>query len=230
NRYGVEVKVNQQGPSGEPMTELTYRTAGGAALFVRQWVPVNPDMEILSGSRPIQTKWGKGWLLTQAKSLIAEWVDIGPLRVSLFTNNLNLVSREELVQIGDTLGPASGRQVFTFVVDRPAVKDVPLPPPVEAQINGEGVQELTLVVTPGGYSPIRFAVKKGIPVRITFKQLGPVGCGNDLTLPTDGENAISLHLESEADKDVAEFTPQQAGDFKFHCPHDMYRGIMTVRE
>ena len=230
DRAGVEIKANQSGPSGEPMTELTYRTNRGAAVFVREWVPINPEMEVLAGSRPIQTKWGKGWLLTQGKSLVAVWVNVGPTRIAVFSSNLDTISREQLVQVADTMGPASGRVVFSFIPDPPVVKDVPPPPPVPANINAEGVQELTLVVTPGGYSPIRFSVKKGIPFRLTFRQLGPVGCGNQLTLPTDSRNSLSLELEGDGDKQVAEFTPQEGGALQFHCAHTMYRGIMTVAE
>jgi plastocyanin domain-containing protein len=42
------------------------------------------------------------------------------------------------------------------------IKEMAPPPPVEIKVNDQGVQELTLVVTPGGYSPLRFAVKKGV--------------------------------------------------------------------
>jgi plastocyanin domain-containing protein len=107
---------------------------------------------------------------------------------------------------------------------------VPPPPPVEIAVNAQGIQELTLVVTPGGYSPLRFAVKKGIPVKLTFRQLGQVGCGNELIFPANPQSPSSLTLASEQDKQVLEFTPQQAGEFQFFCSHRMYRGVMTVRE
>ena len=230
DRAGVEIKVSESGPGGEPMTQLAYRTRRGATLFVRQWVPANPDMEILSGSRPIQTKWGKGWLLTQGTSMAAVWVDIGPLRVSVYSPSLKVVPREHLVKIAETMGPASNRQVFSFVVEKPVITNLPPPPPYEVKTNEQGVQELTLVVTPGGYSPMRFAVRKGIPVKLTFRALGQVGCGNELVFPADPQNPVELVLASEQDKQVLEFTPPQAGEFHFHCAHLMYRGIMTVRE
>lgn len=230
DRFGVQIKVDENGPSGEPMAQLSYRTNRGASVYVREWVPVNPNMEILSGSRPIQTKWGKGWMLTQGNNLVAVWVDIGPTRVSVFSSNLDTISRDQLVQVADTMGPASGRVVFTFIPEPPVVKDMPPPPPVEIKTNAQGVQEFTLVVTPGGYSPLRFAVKKGVPVKMTFRQLGPVGCGNQLTFPADPPNPVSLELKSESDSQVLEFTPQQVGQFQFHCAHFMYRGIMTVVE
>ena len=41
-----------------------------------------------------------------------------------------------------------------------------------------------LVVSPGGYNPVHFAVKKDLPVRLIFTQLGDVGCGNEDSLRT----------------------------------------------
>lgn len=230
DRAGVEIQVNQSGPGGEPMVQLAYHTPQGATLFAREWVPGNPDKEILANSRPIQTKWGKGWLLAQSETLVALWVDVGPTRVSVYTSNIDVLPREKVLAIAESLGPPSNQQVFNFVVDQPTIKDVPPPPPLEIPINADGVQELTLVVTPGGYSPLRFAVKKGVPVKLTFRQLGQVGCGNELIFPADPQNPSSLKLASEQDKQVLEFTPQQAGEFQFFCSHRMYRGVMTVRE
>jgi hypothetical protein len=229
DRGNVGIDVSGAGPGGEPMAQLTYATRSGASLFVKEWVPVNPDKEILNGSRPVQTRWGKGWMLTQP-SLVALWVDVGPMRVSLYTQDLNMLSREDVLQMGDTLGPPSNDQVFSFSVDKPTVKDVLPPPPVEIQPNAQGVQEVTLVITPGGYTPLRFALKKGVPARLIFRQLGAVGCGNELIFPADPQNPSELRLKSANDQQVLEWTPQVTGEFKFVCSHDMYRGIMTVHE
>ncbi len=230
NRTSMDIQVNQSGPGGEPMVQLTYRASNGATLFVREWVPVNPDMEVLASSHPIQTKWGRGWLLKQGEGLGAIWIDIGPLRASIYTPDLTLLAKEQLLAIAETMGPASNRQVFSFVAEPPKISEVPPPPPYEVPINAEGVQEITLIVTPGGYSPLRFAVKKDVPVRLIFRQLGQVGCGNELIFPADPASPTSLQLTSDADKKVLEFTPRQAGAFEFHCSHQMYRGILTVRE
>ena len=230
NRGGVQIQVNQTGPGGEPMVQLTYRMRDGATIFVREWVPVNPAMEILAQSRPIETKWGKGWLLSQGDTLNAIWVDVGPLRASLYSPSVKAISKEQLLEMANTLGPASNQQVFYFSVEKPVVKEVAPPPPVEIKVNDQGVQELTLVVTPGGYSPLRFAVRKGIPVKLTFRQLGQVGCGNELIFPADPNSPSELKLASETDKQVLEFTPKQAGEFQFFCSHRMYRGVLTVRE
>jgi len=229
-REKVEVDTSQLGEGGEPMVQLTYRTRKNEVLFIREWLPVEPKLEVLSMSRPIETKWGNGWLLSQGKDMATIWTDIGPLRVSVYTRFLEAISREDLLEVSDTMGPASDQQVFSFVVDAPAIKQAAPPEPMEIKPNASGVQEFTLVVTPGGYSPLRFSVKKGIPVRIIFKQLGDVGCGNELNLPYNLDNPISVKLKNADDQQVIEFTPQQTGDFQFFCAHQMYRGVMTVHD
>jgi hypothetical protein len=230
DRAGMEIEVGMTGPGSEPMVQLTYHTRQGVNLFVREWVPVNPDREILAASRPVQTKWGQGWLLRQGEGLLAIWVDIGPLRASIYTHRQDVVSRENLLAIAETMGPASNRQVFDFLLNPPQVRAVEPPPPLEIPINAEGVQEVDLIVTPGGYSPLRFSVQKGVPVRLTFRQLGRVGCGNELNFPTGREQYASLKLDSASDKVVYEYTPQVAGEFQFFCAHLMYKGLLTVRE
>jgi plastocyanin domain-containing protein len=128
----------------------------------------------------------------------------------------------------DTLGPAANRQVYSSIEDVPLSFSVP--PPVEVPMGEDGVQELTLVVSPQGYSPVHFAVKRDVPVRLIFRQLGYVGCGNELIFPWGKRDTTTLILASEADKRVLEFTPGEAGEFQFHCPHFIYRGVMTVTE
>ena len=93
--------------------------AKGATLYIQEWVPVNPDKEILAASRPVQTKWGQGWLLRQGEELIAIWIDIGPLRASIYTTDQTLLPKEQLLAMAETMGPASNRQVFSFVLKPP---------------------------------------------------------------------------------------------------------------
>jgi hypothetical protein len=229
-RADMEINVQQTGPGGEPMVQLTYRTSKGQTLYIREWVPVNPDREILAASRPVMTKWGQGWFLKQGEGLIAIWIDVGPLRASIYTIDQDVLPKEHLLAVADTMGPASNRQVFDFVVNPPDLQQVEPPPPIEVPINEEGVQAVDLIVTPGGYSPLRFSVQKGVPVRLTFRQLGRVGCGNELNFPVAPGNYAALKLADAADKQVLEFTPPEAGEFTFFCAHTMYRGIVTVRE
>ncbi len=230
NRAAMDIEVGMTGPGGEPMVQLTYRTKKGSTLFIREWVPVNPDKEILAASRPVQTKWGRGWFLRQGEGLIVIWVDVGPLRASIYTTDQSVLPKEELLAAAETMGPASNRQVFDFIVNPPELVAVEAPPPLEIPINDEGVQEVDLIVTPGGYSPLRFSVQKGIPVKVTFRQLGRVGCGNELNLNYGPGLSAGLKLEDPSDSDVFEFTPEHSGEFQFFCAHLMYKGLMTVRE
>jgi plastocyanin domain-containing protein len=92
------------------------------------------------------------------------------------------------------------------------------------------VQEVDLIITPGGYSPLRFSVQEDVPVKLTFRQLGRVGCGNELNLNYGPDLSVGLRLDDPSESAVAEFIPQQAGEFQFFCAHLMYKGLMTVRE
>lgn len=231
DREDVALKRHDAGPAGEPLVELTYRTNkdDGPTIYVREWVPGNPELESLAGSKPIETKWGKGWLL-EHKGLTAIWADVGATRVSVFTADVEDITREQLLGIAESLGPASNKQVFTYIVDKPVVKDMEPPKPFEVPVGADGVQAVTLVITPGGYDPIRFAVTKDVPVRLTFRELGEVGCGNELIFPSDPENPTALRLDKPTDVEVFEFTPKKAGEFQFYCGHRMYRGLFTVKE
>jgi hypothetical protein len=230
NRAGMQIKTSDTGPGGEAMAQLDYHTNTGESVFLREWVPIQADKEILATSKPIQTKWGQGWLLVEGQDMIALWVDIGPTRVSVYTPDPQTVKQEQILEMANTLGPPSNQQVFSFVVNPPQIQVMAPPPPVVIPIDAKGVQEVTLVVTPGGYSPLRFSVKKGVPVRLIFRQLGQVGCGNELIFPADPQNPSSLKLASDQDEKTLEFTPQQSGVFTFYCSHQMYRGEMTVRD
>jgi hypothetical protein len=229
-REQVGIDINQQGPGGEPLAQLSYRTKRGVTLHIKEWVPIDPAKEILAGSRPVETRWGRAWFLRQGEGLMAIWVDIGPTRASIFTANQQELSKEELLAIAESMGPASNSQVFSFLLEPPEIRQVEPPPPLEIPVDADGVQRVDLIVTPGGYSPLRFSVQKGVPVALTFRQLGRVGCGNELNLPNGSGDTLSLRLETASDSQTVNFTPNETGDYEFFCPHLMYRGIMTVRE
>jgi len=229
DRAGMKLKIDQAGPGGEPMVELVYSTEEGKTVTVQEWVPVNPDLESLAASRPIETKWGRGWFLKQGEDLVAVWTDVGPTRVSVFTTSLDVLPAGKVLAVAETLGPASNKQVFSFDAKPRRIKEMAPPEPFKVPVK-KGVQKLTLVVTPGGYSPLRFSVKQGVPVKLTFRQLGQVGCGNELIFPADPVNPSSLRLATPSDQAVLEYTPEVLGTFEFHCSHLMYKGLVTVRE
>ncbi len=229
DRAGVEIDVRPIGPGGQPMVQLTYHSSRGTPLFIREWLPGDADAEILAASRMIYTKWGSGWMLGGDEGMLAIWVDVGALRAGLYAPNQDVVSPETLLAIADTLGPAANRQVSDVLTRRAEVREV-IPPPLEIPVSASGVQEVDLIVSASGYSPAHFAVRKGIPVQVTFRQLGWVGCGSEITFPTGPGESVELSLESPADKKVIAFTPQVAGEFQFSCTHMTYKGVLTVRE
>jgi hypothetical protein len=104
-----------------------------------------------------------------------------------------------------------------------------LPPAEEVPVNAEGIQEVKLVVSRSGYTPVHFAVKAGIPVRLIFRQLGYVPGGNELFVRWGPRQETYLLLTSPTDKQVLDFTPQEPGEYRFSCPHDWYEGVMTVQ-
>ncbi len=105
-----------------------------------------------------------------------------------------------------------------------------LPPAEEVPINSEGVQEVMLVVSRSGYTPIHFSVKARTPVRLVFRQLGYVPGGNELLVRWGEKQQTYLILATPTDTKVLEFTPEEPGEFRFSCPHDWYEGVMTVLE
>jgi len=104
-----------------------------------------------------------------------------------------------------------------------------LPPAEEIPVNADGVQEVMLVVSRSGYTPLHFAVKAGVPVRLVFRQLGYVPGGNELFVRWGEGKQTYLILASPTDTKVLDFTPEEPGEFRFSCPHDWYEGVMTVR-
>lgn len=133
---------------------------------------------------------------------------------------------QEIQPIFSTLGPAANRLVYSSLQDVPISYSLPTAEKVE--VNPQGIQELTLVVTPQGYNPVHFSVKRGIPVRLIFRQYGQVSCGNELIFTWGERSSTDVRITSADDQKVIEFTPDQTGDFLFHCPHQIYRGAMTV--
>jgi len=155
-------------------------------------------------------------------------LNVGSVRVKIEFSSPNLIYYDEMQLMLNTLGPATNRQVYSSMEDVPLSFSVP--PAVDIPVGVDGVQEVTLIVSPQGYSPVHFAVKKDVPVRLIFRQLGQVGCGNELIFQWGNRDSETLILQSETDKQILEFVPGETGEFPFNCPHLIYRGVMTVNE
>jgi len=223
NREKVAIITDQPGPNGEKMIRLIYSRRKGDSLTLSEWVPIDQS------SAKVTANMRRCLCVCQTNqqcNMVGMELSVGSVQVKIEFSTPNLLAYDQMQFVLDTLGPAANRQVYSSIEDVPLSFSVP--PPVEIPIGADGVQELTLVVTPEGYSPVHFAVKKGIPVRLIFRQLGQVGCGNELIFQWEVRKSTTLILASATDKQVLEFTPGEVGEFRFNCPHLIYRGVMTV--
>ena len=224
NRSRVQIVTDQTGPSGEAMVQLIYSTWRGTSITLSEWIPAAASVQAASNGRQCLCICHDA---SQCNMLGMEF-SVGSVRVKVEFSTPNLLAYEEFQLVLDTLGPAANSQVYSSVEDVPL--SVSMPEPVEIPIGPDGVQEVTLVVTPQGYSPVHFAVKKDVPVRLIFRQLGEVGCGNELFMQWGGREKATLILSSPSDKQTLDFTPGESGEFQFNCSHLIYRGVMTVTD
>ncbi len=94
------------------------------------------------------------------------------------------------------------------------------PPPAAA-----GVQEITITAESVQYNPSSFAVKKGVPVKLTIKADRSAGCTRSFVFP---EFNIRSTIPTGGSQ-TFEFTPTKTGTFPFSCVMSMARGTMTVQ-
>ncbi|OGO31772.1 MAG: hypothetical protein A2136_03640 [Chloroflexi bacterium RBG_16_54_11] len=219
-REKTQVNTEALGPQGEPMVQIVYLTRRGESLTFNEWLPFEQEATETSAYC---------MCICAARMDCASGevgMKIGSLRLTARVSAPDILTSEEARSVLDTLGPAVNRQIYT------SLKEVPLsysaPPAVEVPINADGVQEVTLVVTPNGYSPEHFAVKKDVPVNLTFRQVGQVGCGNELIFQWGEDKSATLYLATPGDSQTLEFTPAETSEFRFNCPHLVFRGVMTV--
>jgi len=92
-----------------------------------------------------------------------------------------------------------------------------------AKING-GVQEISLTITGGKYSPNLITVKKGIPLRITVHAAANAGCAREILFPDFGIDKVIPPGSTE----TIELNPGKEGTFAFRCPMNMARGKLVV--
>ncbi|MDJ0799700.1 MAG: cupredoxin domain-containing protein [Calothrix sp. MO_167.B12] len=122
------------------------------------------------------------------------------------------------LKIGVTLGGLAliGVEMWWFLFSKTKVQ--------QAQTH-HGLQELTITVD-GGYTPDRIVVQAGKPVRLNFFRKDPSSCLEKVLLP-DFHKAVDLVLNQTT---PVEFTPQQPGNYTFHCGMNMFRGVVEVQD
>jgi sulfite exporter TauE/SafE len=88
----------------------------------------------------------------------------------------------------------------------------------------DGVQEITINATDGGYSPNRFTAQSGQPIRLWLVTNGTYGCSRAFTIPSLGVQEIL----SETGRVAINVPPQRSGPLYFSCSMGMYTGVINV--
>lgn len=88
----------------------------------------------------------------------------------------------------------------------------------------DGTQNVTINILNSGYSPKRFAVKSGIPVKLTVNAGEVYSCATAFTFRAFGINAFVKPNTNQ----VFTFTPDKKGLYTFSCSMGMYSGTMEV--
>lgn len=95
-------------------------------------------------------------------------------------------------------------------------------PAVAAKVT-DGVQEISMDLSPAGYSPNNITVKKGIPVKINTNATADAGCVRGIMIPD-----FNINVALDVGSDSFTFTPDKTGTFEFTCQMKMSRGTITV--
>jgi len=86
-----------------------------------------------------------------------------------------------------------------------------------------GVQEVRMTQDGSGYSPNKFTIQKGIPVRWIINSESIYSCAASITAPS-----LGIRQGLKLGENVFEFTPQETGTIRFSCSMGMYTGAFTV--
>ena len=95
-------------------------------------------------------------------------------------------------------------------------------PPVAAGV-AEGVQEVHVTVK-GGYTPDTIVVRAGTPVRLQFYRDETADCSERVVFEDFGIDAALPAFQTTA----VEFTPEEAGEFRFRCGMNLLKGLLVV--
>jgi plastocyanin domain-containing protein len=95
---------------------------------------------------------------------------------------------------------------------------------IQAALTSTGAQEATIVVK-GAYTPDVIVVEHGKPVRLSFLRQETAACSEEVIFP-DFSRRAQL---PEGELVPVEFTPNEAGEYEFHCGMGMLRGRLVVR-
>lgn len=86
-----------------------------------------------------------------------------------------------------------------------------------------GVQVVRMKEISSGYSPNKFTIKKGVPVKWVIDAEAPNSCASSLVV-----SSLKIRKTLKAGENVIEFTPQESGKIPFSCAMGMYTGVFNV--
>ncbi len=86
-----------------------------------------------------------------------------------------------------------------------------------------GVQEVRVLVK-GGYTPDTIVVRAGEPVRLQFYRDETADCSERVVFEDFGIDAALPAFQTTP----VEFTPEEAGEFRFRCGMNMLKGLLVV--
>ncbi len=95
-------------------------------------------------------------------------------------------------------------------------------PPIAAG-GTAGVQEVRVTVK-GGYTPDTIVVRAGTPVRVQFYRDETADCSERVVFEDFGIDAALPAFQTTP----VEFTPEEAGEFRFRCGMNMLKGLLVV--
>ncbi|MCE9586437.1 sulfite exporter TauE/SafE family protein [Candidatus Uhrbacteria bacterium] len=86
-------------------------------------------------------------------------------------------------------------------------------------------QIVSMRVAYGAFSPNRFIIKRGVPVRWDIDGVDVSGCANSIVVPT-----LGITQSLVVGKNLIRFTPSRSGTIPFSCSMGMIRGSFQVVE
>lgn len=86
-----------------------------------------------------------------------------------------------------------------------------------------GVQEVRMIQHSSGYSPNKFTIKKGVPVRWIITSKDAYSCASSII-----SQQIGVRQALQLGENVIDFTPSETGTIRFSCAMGMYTGSFTV--
>ncbi|NTU98595.1 hypothetical protein HGA64_01125 [Candidatus Falkowbacteria bacterium] len=87
----------------------------------------------------------------------------------------------------------------------------------------DGVQVVSMTETNSGYSPNKFTIKAGVPVRWEITANAPYSCASSIVL-----RKLGISKTLKAGLNTIKFTPTEPGTLKFSCSMGMYTGSFNV--